>query len=631
MCYCEKNLLPKNNMINKNNLNSNTLFNKIIIKKEKIIKQIRLIQHFYKRRYNNLKENILNYENENHFHSNINEHSNIYHKKIIIKKKSNSKLEKENSLQKISLKQKYKTLIEYSYHNKKSIPDSNGHYITKKRIELSVGKINLSLYNIPLKIPILNCCLIEKKRLIDNEEKIKRIQIEYKQKEINKQNIKKTIILNQNCYINKLRISECIFQVKKLQNFIKKYINKKKFDNTSIINKPKISNNYITKFRILNNKNKIILLQKNFKVFSKQKNLIKSIPKLYKTINSSYLSNEIKFSSDRSINSNNIISDSSNYSFQTIKELNLSGFITKINKKIIISIKKENICCYFTKKNYREKRKIKNIFFINLLKLFIIKKIQEEIFYKLKDNIILKPVKYSFYIKTLKRNINFYLSSKKKGKEYEEFFKEIFPKIKKSKNINLNKTISKLNKEQQKKLGETNIYENDENDLINHLSLFSEFDKNLTNETFIKERLKSINLKNKNIFSLTKFLDLEFNKLIQGKYCMKCYKKKKNCICIKEDEIEILDMEISSDEISLNSKINHFEYDSNKSKGNLIRKKPKIEDDNFFDIVVEDENKYKEVHNNSIKKSNNYFSSSKNNNNDNNSNKKINKNYSNNN
>ena len=295
-------------------------------------------------------------------------------------------------------------------------------------------------------------------------------------------------------------------------------------------------------------------------------------------------------------------------------------------KKNIISIKKENIYCFFSKKSYRKKIKIKNSFFINLLKLFIIKKVQEEIFYKLKDNIF-KTVKYSFYINTLKRNMNFYLSSKKKGKEYEELFNEIFPKLKKKKTINLNKTISKLNNEYQKKLRETNIYENNENDLINHLSSFSKFDKNLTNETFIKERLKSINLKNKNIFSLTKFLDLEYNKLINGKYCMKCYKKKKNCIC-KEDEIEFLDMEISSDEISLNSKINHFEYDSNKSKGILIRKKPKIEDDNFFDIFVEEENKFKEVHNNSIKTSNNYFSTNKlNSNSGNNSKKNLNKNY----
>ena len=85
----------------------------------------------------------------------------------------------------------------------------------------------MSLYNIPLTIPILNFCLIEKKRLINNEKKIKRIQIEYKRRKINKQNLIKKNILNHNYYINKLRISKCIFQVIKIQNFIKKYINKK--------------------------------------------------------------------------------------------------------------------------------------------------------------------------------------------------------------------------------------------------------------------------------------------------------------------------------------------------------------------------------------------------------------------
>ncbi len=119
----------------------------------------------------------------------------------------------------------------------------------------------------------------------------------------------------------------------------------------SKIKKIKITNNYITKKRIINNNNKIILLQKNFKLFSKGKNLIKSIPKLYNIFNYSYLSNDIKLSSNkRSTNSNNMISESSNYLFQSIKELNLSGFITKMYKKNIISIKKENIYCFFFKK-----------------------------------------------------------------------------------------------------------------------------------------------------------------------------------------------------------------------------------------------------------------------------------------
>ena len=627
ICYYEKILLSKINIIDKINLNSNILFNKFIINKENTIKKIILIQNFYKRRYNNLKENILNFESENNIDKNINKNSKIYFKKIIIKTKSNSKLEKENILKKLPLKEKYKTLKEYSYHNKKPIPSSYNHYISKKKIELSDGKVYLSLFNIPFKIPIIKCCSMEKKRLINNEKEIKRIQIEYKKIEINKQNLKKKIISNQNYYINKLRIRDTIFQVKKIQNIIKKYINNKQINNTSKINKPKILNNYKTKERFINNEKKIIFIQKNFKVFSTHKNLITSIPKL-KTVNSFYQSNDIKFSSNKSIiNSNNLISESSNYSIHNIKELNISGFITKIYRKNIISIKKENILCFYSKISYREKIKIKNAFFINLLKLFIRKKIQEEIFYELKDNIKFKKVKYSFYIKTLKRNINFYLSSKKKEKEFEELFNEIFQKKKKKKNINLNKIISKLNKEEEKKLRETNLYENNENDLINHLSSFSKFDKNLTNKTFIKERLKSNNLKNKNIFSLTKFLDLEYNNLIYGKYCMKCFKEKKNCICTKEEEIEFLDMEVLSDEISLNSKINHFEYDSNKSKGIFIQKKPKNEEYNFFNII-EEENKFKVVHNNSIKTSNNYFlNNNLNINNDNIQIKNHNKNY----
>ncbi len=63
--------------------------------------------------------------------------------------------------------------------------------------------------------------MFNKKRLINNEKKIKRIQIESKKRKINKQNLMKKNILNHNYYIKKLKVYDCIFQVIKYKILLK--------------------------------------------------------------------------------------------------------------------------------------------------------------------------------------------------------------------------------------------------------------------------------------------------------------------------------------------------------------------------------------------------------------------------
>ena len=78
---------------------------------------------------------------------------------------------------------------------------------------------------------------------------------------------------------------------------------------------------------------------------------------------------------------------------------------------------------------------------------------------------------------------------------------------------------------------------------------FSEFDKNINNETFIIERLKRINLNDTNIFTLVKLIDNEFNNLVKGKYCLKCYNDIEICGCNKENNIKEIKNN-SSDDVS---------------------------------------------------------------------------------
>ena len=89
----------------------------------------------------------------------------------------------------------------------------------------------------------------------------------------------------------------------------------------------------------------------------------------------------------------------------------------------------------------------------------------------------------------------------------------------------------------------------------------------------------------------------EINKKEYYKSFKKNYSKKINNK--KNIELdEILDFEIPNEEISLNLKINHFEYDSNKSEGIIIKKKPKNEDKKFLYLNSEDsENKYNQFEN----------------------------------
>lgn len=248
----------------------------------------------------------------------------------------------------------------------------------------------------------------------------------------------------------------------------------------------------------------------------------------------------------------------------------------------------DKVWCYMTKKNIRIIHTYPNLSFINLMCILSTKNAQEYFFNLLKFNSFMEDSSFSFYYNALYRTIKFILTNPEKGKKVSKFMNKLLnlQNDDGNKNNKPNKRpetiISSLSKDQIKQLQSTNIYSSFEQDFIDYLTSFSKYDKKLSNETFITERLKLSKIINTNIFSMVKFLDEEYNNLINGKYCNKCYLSIESCHCTKKstdvDEEEGFDVDIPNDEFTAKSLINHFEYDSTKVKGVLIKRKPKIEE-----------------------------------------------------
>ena len=114
---------------------------------------------------------------------------------------------------------------------------------------------------------------------------------------------------------------------------------------------------------------------------------------------------------------------------------------------------------------------------------------------------------------------------------------------------------------------------------------FSAFDKNLKNERFLNVRLNNTKFNNTNIYTITKFIDDEFENFVKGKYCYKCYLDHEVCKCSKEKlSDDSLDIGINDDYNPKNS-IKFFEYNKDKEKGAIIKSKPKT--NKYEDIITE--------------------------------------------
>lgn len=579
----EQNKNKKYKKINKNFI-SNYFFTKIYSNKDYCIKKIIQIQTLYKTQYNYIKNNIIEYQTnsgKNNHQSNtiiksnlkngnirqlptINK-KNLSKNKAIIYHKKNSK-EKNiplNDNNKNSSNERYITrfiknqLLKSKSHfkrytlrqllSKNKIPRKNpqGYYISKKRVEKHNTENYLNFNINIIHKTIQKECFITKNRYINQIIQVIKIQ---------------------NFYRNKIKLIDIIPFKKPLNIYEKtKKSNESYFENTPNSKKIKIP------YEINNNTD--YFFYHSSSNIKKDQNLL--ILNRYDADETSNKSN---------INENNI----SNYlniynttNFPKHKNAN-TDYISKINKRIILIKPKLTKNCYISK--IFNQCSNKNILFIFLLALFIKKNIEEYIYYILKYNTKIN-FNYPFYIKTLKRVIKFLQLKSNEKYKINKIFNKIFPNI--NNNINnkeLIELIISITPEKNSILINSNIYYAIEPDFINFISAFSKYDKQITNEKFIDIRLKNSNLISTNIFNIIRFIDEEFNSLINGKYCNKCYLTLNKCNCFTgKKNNSSYDTESGSIEFDFLEKgeSNYrrgFEYNSIKCKGAHIQRKPKIEE-----------------------------------------------------
>ena len=413
------------------------------------------------------------------------------------------------------------------------------------------------------------------KRFKNNLKQILLIQKIYRNRLSKKSDEKNKIISRKTLFDSITKPKSSIKQYNKNKN---KNNNGQKISINDINQINKIFQNNITKQNNGNNKNKIYenqnLPNKNFEYnISNNKTPNNKNNKIYKLSRN----NSNKYSEENSSHETN---GKKEFSFSDV------NYISKIYKVIILK-KDINIKgVYFISKESKKITKNKyDLSFVSLLNLFLTKNCQEYIYYLLKYN-TQKSFQYPFYTKTLHRVLNFLRSNppdtqQEGGEKIKKFFNKIFPELYSKKTNPI--LISSLSPESKKQLINTNLYNSLETDFINYICSFSKYDKNLSNPTFIKTRLKNTNLLSTNIFNITKFIDDEYNNFINGKYCLKCYLDLNKCICNKkkeEEETSFLEdddgLDIDFGNVDLYRK--NIEYDSIKCKGITINRKPKAEE-----------------------------------------------------
>ena len=442
-------------------------------------------------------------------------------------------------------------------------------------------------------------------KLLKIQRKIKLFlkKIKSMKKQINKKKISINFLITK----ENVRSANCIEKISRLQNI---YKNQYKKNKNNIINYDEHSDeeSFYEDFTERNCKTLRQLTYRNRVPKKKRSGLY--ITKLRKIVQKEYninIKNQDYKLKRPLINSDNLYinnGDNSGGTFLDSKKFNNYHYISKITKynfdnkikkiqKNFLKyynyiIKHSNIykieklkACFFSK-YLKKNENIKqiNIKFLLLTSLFIKKNIQQFGFYLLKND--KKNFEYPFCLNTINRVLKYINSYDYKG----NIVKSIFDNILKS--LNNDNAIKKdfillLNEEQENYLREINIYDFKESDCFDYICGFSVFDKKLKNEKFLNVRLNNTKFYNTNIFTITKFIDDEFDNFVKGKYCYKCYLDLNICKCSKEELTDDFEIGIDDDYNPKNS-IKFFEYNKNGDKGTLITSKPKIDQDS--DIIT---------------------------------------------
>ena len=599
-----KNLLGQKNYVDKNLISKNNgiyYFDKIYLnyKNQKVIKFVKLMRHIlqllaFKKKIFYKKINEYNIDDINKVKFIQRQYLNHYYNNIkhVSLPKLNQK--ENNNIKNVSNITKGRIVIVINKFL--FIQELIKRFINRRKMNMNNNLIN--------KKNISKNYLITKENLKLNNflEKITKFQSSYKvQFRRNKDNIinyEEPSFLDSSYDDYSLRDNKTLRQLTNKNRLPKKllqgyYISKirKIVDENININKNKVMHHQegllITKKRYYNNENKIKKIQRLMKNRKIDDKIVLQRP----------LTNNINFFSNNndSYDEDFLYSKkSNNYDYQSkIIKYNIEKKVKNIQKaflkyhnkknKILNIQRKEKIKICFISKYFKKDENIKqvNIKFLLAISLFIKKNIQQYVFYLLKKDF--KNFEYPFCLNTINRVLKYLNSNDYKGNIVKSLFDNILKSLN-SNNTNKKDLLLLLNKEQEDQLREINIYEPKGNDCLDYIHGFSSFDKNLKNENFLNVRLNNTKFNNTNIYTITKFIDDEFENFVKGKYCYKCYLDLKDCKCLKEDQDDSLDIGINDDYNPKNS-IKFFEYDKDKEKSIIIEGKPKTNES--LEIITE--------------------------------------------
>ena len=202
---------------------------------------------------------------------------------------------------------------------------------------------------------------------------------------------------------------------------------------------------------------------------------------------------------------NMLITINMNNSYNKLKNLFVTSITNKFSSFLILLLNRLNL-----------------FDFVKILSQKIQKSINQYIFFMIKKENHNNKNELFFFI-TLKRHIWYNIYINKENNEIKKLLKENVPKCFKMNNNNLefnsynDISIPYLNKYQEKNVINTNLFINNDKELIKYFKGF--YNKNNSNKNNIFQEIKikkllnsNINIKNRNIFGITKYMDSISNK-----------------------------------------------------------------------------------------------------------------------
>ena len=568
-------------------------------------------------------------------------------------KKENEEKYKYNSKSLIIISNK-KELFELNYSTPKKVKRKTINFLNESPSMHNKSKINNKSNNFYKSDILHKKCnkLYSFENILKNVDVLNKIT--FLQKKIKKFILKDKYLLSKNkikvCYIDKQvkitnnKLKEKIILIQKM---MKKYFSLKKLINKNVNEKEKIlfsdNQNNLTndisdgKKPYLNsdNKNNNNISEFSFKSNSNNNNSNSNINKyhilhgnnLKYKIETNFISENINsfsfdLNSDKESSCNKNISHNNNSNENIEDEYNASNNKNIKDIKNLLNFSSKNMLILTERVDFVSKlkflfvtnitNKLSNILIMTLNRLYLfdfIKILSQRINKNINQFIFQLIRKFSnnhqysfdynnesFYFSTLKRHI-IYNNNNDNLNEVHILLKSNIPKCFKKinyKNGNLKIiNIPYINKAQQNKLIDTQLFYNDDCNLIKYFINFYIKEKIncVLTQTILKNKLVKNKLKNRNLFTITKYMDSIYNDVINNKLCNICFCSigqtcsNKECICHKQNNTKTTQNNIASTNYN-KMKIKQLLINKLKRNENSIKSKY----NNIFNDVNDDIN-----------------------------------------